>query len=117
MNCGIMPYRDNNVRLLMLDQKLPLRYGAQLEKSLSDGAKSLMQGILTYELKKRLNLPKIRIHDWLNKSNDGPAPPPPSAITDKSSFHTICEEKSSSHVSPSPHAMAVMKELAEKQPA
>ena len=118
MNCGIMPYRDSNVRLLMLDQKLPLRYGSKLENSLSDGAKELMQGILTYEQKKRLNLPKIRSHDWLNKSKDGPIPPPPSEAKAKadaeSSHYQVPPESNNPSIPPSPQAAEVMKELNEK---
>ena len=106
MNCAIMPYRDTNVKLLMLDQKLPLRYGTKLEKSLSDLGKSLMQGILNYELKKRLNLPRIQAHEWLNiAAKEAPPAPPPIETQTKSL------SEPNAKVAASPHAKAVMEEM------
>ena len=106
-----MPYRDNNVRLLMLDQKMPLRYGSKLEKTLSDEVKALMQGILTYEIKKRLNLPKIQQYPWVQRGgNHPPAPNAVAEIPKKSASFTT----QTANTTPSPQAMAVMQELSSK---
>jgi len=109
MCCGIMPYRDNNVRLLMLDQKMPLRYGSKLEKTLSDEVKALMQGILNYEMKKRLNLPRIQQYPWVQKG--GTPPSPPSNGLAEISKKAVSLSDHPNNTTPSPQAMAVMQEL------
>ncbi|XP_076820821.1 testis-specific serine/threonine-protein kinase 1-like [Clavelina lepadiformis] len=66
MNCALMPFRDGNMRSLIMDQRMPLRLTPNLEQRLSLPAKSLMQGILTYDLKKRLNMRQILAHEWIH---------------------------------------------------
>ena len=109
MNCAIMPFRDHNVRLLMIDQKMPLRYGSDLEKKLSDEVKGLMQGILNFELKKRLNLPKIQQHPWVQRGGIAP-PPPPKTVAETVEKTTSFTAKPNG-TTPSPQAMAVLQEL------
>ena len=112
MTCAIMPYRDTNVRVLMLDQKMPLRFGSKLEKTLSTEVRDLMQGILNYDIKRRLNLPRIQQNSWVQKGGEAPPPPPPPKKIDEgpsSRKATSCGEAAAS--APSPQAKTVMKEL------
>uniref|UniRef100_H2ZPJ3 non-specific serine/threonine protein kinase n=1 Tax=Ciona savignyi TaxID=51511 RepID=H2ZPJ3_CIOSA len=72
MNCGIMPFRDNNMRVLINDQKRPLRYTDTLDKTLSDNSKNMMQGLLNFDAGKRLQMHDVRNHPWMISTNDPP---------------------------------------------
>uniref|UniRef100_F6U667 non-specific serine/threonine protein kinase n=2 Tax=Ciona intestinalis TaxID=7719 RepID=F6U667_CIOIN len=68
MNCAIMPFRDNSMKTLLLDQKLPLRYTDKLDKSLTDKAKEIMQGLLVFDADKRLRMHDVAVHSWLKQA-------------------------------------------------
>ncbi|XP_039271436.2 testis-specific serine/threonine-protein kinase 3-like [Styela clava] len=64
MACAMMPFRDGNIKTLMMDQSRPLQYSARFQKSLSTSMKDLMQNMLTHDKDARFSLSDAMEHGW-----------------------------------------------------
>lgn len=64
MACAMMPFRDGNMKTLMMDQKRPLSFPKRMGNSLSPSIKELMQGMLTSDVCSRYTLNQVMDHAW-----------------------------------------------------
>lgn len=65
MACHMMPYRDDNVKILMNEQKQPLIYPNQIRDSIAPMLKTFIGELLTYDLAKRPDIKQIKSSPWL----------------------------------------------------
>lgn len=64
MACAMMPFRDGNIKTLMMDQSRPLQYPSRFQKSLTTSMKDLMQKMLTHDIDTRSSLQEAMNHPW-----------------------------------------------------
>jgi len=68
MICSSMPFRDNNIKTLLADQRAPLHIPSSILPNLSSEIKDLILKILSFDCEKRINMNGIRNHRWLKKA-------------------------------------------------
>jgi len=68
MICSSMPFRDNNIKTLLADQRAPLHIPSSILPGLSTEIKDLILKILCFDNEKRITMNAIRSHRWLKKA-------------------------------------------------
>merc|ERR1712139_116457 len=68
MACSSMPFRDSNIKTLLLDQRAPLHIPSAVLPGLSTEIKDLVLKILCFDNEKRITMNAIRSHRWLKKA-------------------------------------------------
>ncbi|CAK8693115.1 testis-specific serine/threonine-protein kinase 1-like [Clavelina lepadiformis] len=89
MACSSMPFRDSNIKMLLLDQKEPLHIPSSLVNAFNPVLKDLLCKILCVDLTQRYGIPEIRTHQWFLKKSSS------SQIAGSSSGRNVAEESSS----------------------
>jgi len=69
MICSSMPFRDNNIKTLLADQRAPLHIPSSILPGLSTEIKDLILKLLCFESERRIIMTGIKSHRWLKKAS------------------------------------------------
>lgn len=73
MACSSMPFRDSNIKTLLLDQRAPLHIPSAVRNSISKEILDYMGRILTFDAEKRAKLDELKTLPWIKGSAGTPS--------------------------------------------
>jgi len=77
MACSSMPFRDSNIKTLLLDQRAPLHIPSAVRGTISQSLLDFVNRVLTFNPAKRANLAELRELPWWNGAEVRAQPPAP----------------------------------------
>lgn len=72
-----MPFRDSNIKTLLLDQRAPLHIPSAVRGTISQSLLDFVNRVLTFNPAKRANLAELRELPWWNGAEVRAQPPAP----------------------------------------
>lgn len=71
MVCSAMPFRDNNIKTLLLDQRAPLHIPRNVRPTISKELLTCLGKVMTFNPAKRINLNQLWNDDWIRAYHGG----------------------------------------------